>query len=97
MTCQQDEIVEGWEREMSASQVCGGGSQHFDVGATDCGIIVAHSYAWNGNVTFLILITWLKGLLLDVWPTLPPEASLKETELMRRNSCGSISYFAKWA
>ena len=60
-------------------------------------IIVTHSYAWNGNITFLIPIILSKGLLLDVWPTLPLKAWLKETKLMRRNSCSSISYCMKWA
>ena len=67
-------------------------SQHLDVGVRDSGIIVACPYTWTGNLAFSILIAWSKGLSLDVWLHLPPEAQLKETEL----GCGSIS-FMKWA
>ena len=63
----------------------------------DSGIIVAHSYTWNGYITFLILITQVRGLPLDVWLPLPPGAWLKGTEILRRNSWRNISYFAKWA
>ena len=60
---QWDVIAGGWARETGAC---------LDVGVRDSGVIVTFSYTWNRNAVFLFLITWLKGLLLDVWPT-PPQ------------------------
>ena len=64
-----------------------------EIGLRGSSVIVTWSYAWNGNITFLIPIALSMGLLLDVCLTLPPGVKLMETRLMRRNSHGSISYF----
>ena len=77
----------GWERETGAC---------LDVGARDSSIIATCSYTWNGSIAFFP-ITLLKCLILDVWLTLPPRTQLKETNFVRRNGCGSISYFMKGA
>ena len=89
-TCQQDEIMEGLEMGRSTCWVCGGRFQHLDVWERDSSVIAAVSYTWDGNITFLILITWLKGLPLDIWPPPFPRAQLKETELMRKEAVGAF-------
>ena len=95
-THKQDDITEGWEMERSAYWVCRRMSQHLDVGVRDSGIIATFSYTENGNVAFLILNAWSKGLPLDIWLPMFPSAWLKETEFMGKKGHGNISYFVKW-
>ena len=53
-TCQQDVIVGDWEKETGTCLV---------VEARDYSVLVNDSDSWSGNITSLILIAQLKGLL----------------------------------